>query len=147
MKRRRITIDWLKVVKAIDPVLQSILFVSYFFYIDKKGSRYRFILMLLIRFQVFSSIYHLFLRFSKKRKVERILFLISAVAWMGFYHYAYLHFKEYYFVIPEGARGYQKMPLIDMTIMTLGLGIGFWYFLICMREVTHLAEQKSRKRR
>ncbi|NCX96596.1 MAG: hypothetical protein EBX41_09375 [Chitinophagia bacterium] len=149
-KRKEVLDIILKIVKTIDPIIQTSLFVSFFFMTDiynraSKSMPYHKVLHNLIYFQLFSVTYHIFLKFPKKLKVQRWIFIPVAFAFTKLYEIVKKGGMKYN-VNYVGPRGVAKYDVLDTGIMTLGLAIAGWYFIICLVESQSLLKQRARKK-
>ena len=70
MKKKKNPIDVTKLIKIIDPIVQSIILIAFFWLIDLKGTKYHYAILMVLRWQFISSIGHVFLRFQKKLKYD-----------------------------------------------------------------------------
>ena len=89
------------------------------------------------------------MKFSKKRKLERIFAAISLVLWFILRHFVLIgiesgKIKERYNEVIYST-GILKTPIYASVILYLGIAIVGWYFSICIREIQYLSK-KRRKR-
>ena len=145
MARKKQSIDFVKIFKILDPVLQSVFLILYFFYTDTnvKGTKYHLIIMTLLRWQTVSALIQIFIKFHKKLKLERWLFIAAVFVFFYLYKKINLGFDESYLSVVTG-RGPTKIGAHDFALMAFGIGLGFWYYVICFREVNALLNKKKR---
>ncbi|MBC7554367.1 MAG: hypothetical protein H7257_10355 [Taibaiella sp.] len=147
MAKKNEPIDYTKVIKIIDPVVQSILIIVAFYIFDRKGAVYHKVMLFLMKYQLMSAFAHFFLKFSGKLKAERWLALISIIAWVGLYSYFYanMRIKEQYLEVILG-KGFTKVGILDTFFMVTGVALAFWYFSISFREVSSLIKRRRRNK-
>lgn len=147
MARKKEPIDYVKIIKIIDPVIQTLLIILVFFIFDKKGTRYHQVMLYLIRFQLVSVVLNLFLKFSKKLVYERVLSFIAMSVWLFGYIriYAERRIDEKFATVILG-KGFTQIGLLDTIFMLTGLAIAFWYFSISFREVNFLLQRRRKNK-
>ena len=145
MKRKKNPIDVTKIIKSIDPIFQSILLIAFFWLIDLKGTKYHYAILWLVRFQLVSSVVHIFLKFHRKLKYERFFSLIAIAGWLYLYKWTFenLDLQVHYVTLIEG-KGFSKINMNDFTMMLLGLVVAFWYYSICLREIRAMVKKRKK---
>jgi len=135
------------VFKLIDPICQSLLFILFVYVIDvdngfsDSGITYRSVLELIIGLQVLSAIINFFINEPKQLKTERVMYLVTISLYLLFYYINRNGNEKYLEVI--GGGGPVKMPVHEILLMTAGLLITFWYFVICFREIRSLLRKAN----
>ena len=144
--RKKEPIDYLKIGKIADPIIQTMLIIMAFYVFDKRGTRYHSAMISLIRWQVFSSVINLFLKFTPKYKLERYIALAGLGLWLWAYNYVFMHVTERYFYVILG-KGPTRFSVFDTILMLSGLALAFWYFSICLREVQKIVKKRRKVKR
>ncbi len=148
--RRKEPIDFLKIGKIIDPVFQTLFIIVIFYLFDRKGNKYQSVLASLIRMQAFSVVVHIFLKYSGKLKIERIIYILSLVVWF-ITDRLYYQFKLKGGVAPTFTVILGKGPTIfnvyDTIYVIVGISLAIWYFSISIREITKLVKSRRKPKR
>ncbi len=146
MTRRKNDIDIIKILKTVDPIIQTVFIIAYFFFLDRKGGFYQKYMILVLKYQMFSSILHLFIKYHKKLKIERFIFI---AIWIGYY-VTYLYVRNNYedkvVHIREFARGFNKIGVFDFILMSGALAIAIWYYAISFREINALYNKRKKSK-
>ncbi len=148
MARKKNPVEFTKIIKTIDPLLQSIILVCLFWFFDQKGHKEHTYMKLIMYLQFISSIYNFFIRFSKKLKTERYLSFLAIVGWIVAnswiaHRIVEGKMKEISYKVIVG-KGYSTISVIDSTLLVFNVAIALWYFSICIREIQHLIKKKRR---
>ena len=149
MAKKRDTPDYTKTIKIIDPVIQSLLIVNLFWLYDKKGNLENSLIQVILAYQIFSFGVNYFMKFSKKRKVERLISVVSMALWfsLNFYVKSGLEtgkiVEKYYEVVYSS--GISKTPIYSSIFLYVGIAIAGWYFSICIREIQYLSKKRRRR--
>ena len=132
-----------KVIKIVDPIVQSLLFVFFCYSLDEGKYQNAFIFML--SWELLSAVVHSFLFFSKKKVLERVVnFALMVLALAAFF--VVKKYKESYVEVILGD-GPVMFPVHEMIVMSFGVIVSFWYNFICFREIKSTLKGKSKKRR
>ena len=141
--RSRSTFDKLLAFKIIDPTVQTLLLMYYFYALDAGGDSFRTVFFELLALQVISIIINYFLDFYKKRKLERMVFVFVLVLWAVVYYYVKTKVKEVV-VTDFDLDVFAKTGIHDFYLMLAGLVVSAWYFSICFREVRSVAKRQQK---
>ncbi len=137
------TFDKLLAFKIVDPSLQTLLLMYYFYVLDEHDNSFRTVFFGLLALQVISFLVNYFLDFYKKRSVERWIFAVVALLWWGLYYYFKNNVKDVA-VTDIDLQMFAKTGIHDFYIMLVGLVIAAWYFSICFREVASVTKKQQR---
>jgi len=131
----------IQTIKLVDPIVQSLLFVFFAYSLD--GGDYVTPMVLIMAWVVISSAVHLFLDFSRKKIVERainfVLVVIFLIVW-----FLTKNRKDHY-LETIGGDGPMQIPIRQTIMVSLGIAISFWYYVICFREIRHIIKKRSKK--
>ncbi len=148
--RRKEPIDYLKIGKIIDPVLQTLFIILIFYLFDRRGNRYQSVLATLIRMLALSTVIHIFLKYSAKLKIERLLFILALVVWFTADRF-YYQFKMKGGVAPNFTVILGKGPTVfnvyDSIYVIAGMTLAIWYFSISIREITQIVKSRRKLKR
>ena len=148
--RRKEPIDWLKIAKIADPVVQTMIIIVIFVLFDYRGNKYMSFLSRLLKYQIFSLAVNLFLRFPHKLKVERYLAMAAVGLWYAGDRY-YNHFRMQGKVSPTFSMILGKGPTVfnvyDSIYVITGISIAIWYFSICFSEARRLVKSRRKLKR
>jgi len=122
-----------KVFKIADPILQSIIFLTFAYSFDY-SNYYRLLLPSLIGWQLLSSIIHLFIHTRSKLKLERLIYFVLVITFITIFLFLRNHIKERYFQI-FATQGPLNIPIYELSFVALEGLFSFWYYIICFREI------------
>lgn len=141
--KSRSTFDKLLAFKIVDPTIQTLLLMYYFYVLDEGGNSFRTVFFALLATQVVSLVVNYFLEFYKKRKLERLFFAVVLAIWSLIYYYVSTQVKEVA-VTDFDLQMFAKTGIHDFYVMLAGLIVSAWYFSICFREVASVSKKKQR---
>ena len=129
--------------KLIDPIGQSLLFILFGYSLDS-GISIHIIFLMLIGWQIASCAIHFFIKSSVKLlKNERSLYILTIAIYLPVYIYVTGKLKESFIEVRD-ARGLARFPAHEIIFTTIGLGIAFWYYIICFREIKWFFKRNNR---
>ena len=131
----------IQTIKLVDPIVQSLLFVLFAYSLD--GGNYVTPMLLIMAWVVVSSAVHVFLDFSRKKIVERAINFILVVIFLAVW-FLTRNNKEH-FIETIGGDGPMEVPIRQTIMVSLGIAIAFWYYVICFREVRYIIKKRSKK--
>lgn len=129
--------------KIADPIIQSLLFMlfTYAIYSDEPYYvPYKLAFNLLLFWQLISAVAHQYFKRTTKLKKQRKYHLIT----VSVYLVLYLLIS---FIIPERivedrvSDGTLRIPIYSIGIVAVGLGICFWYSILCFREIKRILKK------
>lgn len=146
-KKRLINDIIIKVFKIIDALIQTTFLIYFFFLTDtnKKGPAYHKPMKYLVYWILFSVVVHLFLKYSKKLKVQRLIFLPIIIGYFLFQRNVATHLPVWT-IKYIGYKANSKLDMMDFIIMTVGLALGMWYFFMNMYELQAIFKEKTRSK-
>jgi len=128
-------------LKLIDPLGQSLLFILFGYSLDS-GISYHMVLLMLACWQLLSWAIHFFIKSFKVLKNERFFYIISSLVYLLVYVYITKKVKENYIAVRD-PQGLTQYPLHEIILVSIGLIIAFWYYVICFREVKVLFKKNT----
>lgn len=147
-KRNKEPLDFTKIIKVVDPLIQTFLIIVAVYFFDKKGKRYQLFQEWAVQWQLFSLIAHYFISFSGKKKVERYILLGAMLAWYGTFKFYFKRSRlhEMYGRVILGA-GSTKIGLFESVFNIVWLVIVIWYFFVCTTEIQALMRKRRKSKR
>lgn len=119
--------------KLLDPVAQSLGIIFFIYCLDAHTHiPYKWVLLVLIGWQLLSVLINFFFWNLKLLKIERILFLVSMVVYLGIFSFIERNVQENFVPLDAGLK--PTVPMNRVILMTVGVIIAFWYTVICYRE-------------
>lgn len=136
-------LDWVSIVKIIDPIVQSLLLVMFIISLDEGGSSYRSYFFSMIGLQVVSFIFNLVVRARKKLKKERWAYIALLAVWGVVYYYVKSHVHERYFK-GQDLGVIARSGVYEFYLMLAGSVLYGWYSLICFREIKGTVKRRMK---
>ncbi len=137
-------LDVVKAIKVIDPIIQSLFLVYFFYSLDQWSDTYRLIIFGLLGYQLLSFLVNFFLHFHKKLKTERLAFALLSAVWVFIYFYVKKNVHEVHFRNID-LRVFARSGVHDFYLIATALSLSIWYFSICFREIRRWMKTKKRK--
>ena len=131
--------DKVRIFKILDPVVQSILFIKFAFDVDA-GTHYLVIFFILGGWQMMSLFVNFFFKKAKLLTTERISYLVVFILFLPAYFLIKKHLPERTLDI-MGGHGLIKLPIVQITSVSIGIAIEFWYYVICFREIKKILKE------
>lgn len=147
-KRKRLISDIIiKVFKILDALIQTTFLIYFFFLTDtnKKGPAYHKSMDFLVYWIILSVVVHLFLKYSKKLKVQRLIFLPIIIVYFIFLRNVAKHMPVWT-IKYVGYKANSKLDMMDFIVMTVGLALCLWYFFMNMYELQALFKERKRSK-
>lgn len=122
-----------QMIKLLDPLVQSALFIFFIFSLDAQTHfPYRYILALLISWQMLSAIINLIFFNQKQLLTERIAFLVTILVYAGYFLYSLRSAHENN---PTNGTNFTTSGSTSQIILfSVGVLLAFWYTILCYRE-------------
>ena len=130
-----------KIIKIVDPVVQSLLFVLFCYMLD--GGQYRNALLIMLGWQIISAVVNSFLVFSRKQTIPRIINFVIMVVFIAGYLFTKKVPDRYFEII--GGDGSVMVPIREVVLTAVGVLISFWYYFICFREIRYYIKRDQEK--
>ena len=130
----------IRLFKIIDPIFQSLLFMvfTYAIYsVPPYELSYRVPFVILMLWQLFSALAHLSFKRVTKLKQQR-KYHLSVFSVFLLIYFIYSVFIPEKFVEDRVPDGTVQIPLYSMVLAAIGLGVCFWYSIICFREIRRI---------
>lgn len=147
-KRKRLILDIIiKAFKILDALIQSMFLVYFFFLTDtnKRGPAYHKPMKFLVYWIILSVVVHLFFKYSKKLKIQRLIFLPIIIGYTVFLRDMAMHMPVWT-IKYIGYKANSKLDMVDFIIMTVGLALCMWYFFMNMYELQALFKERKRSK-
>lgn len=126
----------IRLFKTLDPVFQSLLFVLFTFCLSGTLP-YMWVFATLFIWQLVSAIAHTTFRRTTMLKKQRKYHLIVAAVYVVIFIAVSFLLPERYFV-DRSPEGIIKLPIHQILLVAVGMGVSFWYSVICFREIRRI---------
>jgi len=135
--------DLIRGGKLLDCVLQSVLFILFFFITDKHGNYTVATLFMLARLQCASILIQALVKFKKKRVTQRFICLALLVLWQvaALLFISKIHKVEVFRVVKD----IDIFSLPDALLLFAGVAIAFWYFVLSFKEAKYQLTLRKKK--
>lgn len=135
----------IRLFKIIDPTIQSLLFLLITYCINSEEPYfvpYKPVFHILLLWQIVSTVVHFFFKkttmLKKQRKIHLIVLLVYLVAYLIFN--VLIDTKQLSDATPDGDFRYFVYTFSPVVV---GLGICFWYAVLCFREIKRIIDKNQ----
>jgi hypothetical protein len=135
---------FIKTIKIIDPIAQSLILGALALSIDRTDN-YQKILPALIVWQLLSSVFHFFISSRAKLHIERIIYFFLVILFLTIYLYTKNHIKEQYMRV-FGESGPMNIPVYELFFVLTQGAFAVWYYLISIREISMVMKRIARNK-
>jgi hypothetical protein len=134
---RHIKSNNVMVIKLVDPIIQSLLFILFVYSLDTSAEfNYRKALYMIIGWQLISSVFNFIINPPNILKKERLIYLVVICLYMPCFFYIEAHVTEVWLTLRPGDN--PDIPLYDLILESIAGLIAFWYYVICFREIREM---------
>jgi hypothetical protein len=138
------TFDIIRGSKVVDFMLQGVLIALVFYSPDKDGNISTASFRLVVWVQLLSLLIQLFVRFRKKRKVQRLIILSILGCWQVL-HYLILSHRVHLVIPTPTSYEFSRISATNTVLMFIAVPISFWYMVLCFAETKYLLGKKNKK--
>lgn len=130
------------VVKLVDPIIQSLLFILFLLSLDTDFDfSPRKALYMIIAWQIASAVMNFVLNAANQLRKERIAYLITTILYTPLFLFLERHVNEIWLTARYGED--PSIPVYQIIFESVAIIISFWYYVICFREIRGMIGKTS----